>query len=94
MAMTQFVVRMWPSAGEELASAFSSSWEGTESGAESLLVLTNSQHYSAKALRNILASYRGRGSCVGHKIPLEPPNPRNEKKAGFSSLEEPLASGA
>lgn len=46
VAITQFAVRMWPSAAEELASAFSSSWEGAEAGAESLLVLTSSEHYS------------------------------------------------
>lgn len=58
MAMTQFVVRMWPSVGEELPSAFNSIWEGAAvSAAESLLALTDHRIILDRP-SDILASYR------------------------------------
>lgn len=58
VAMTQFVVRMWPSVGEELPSAFNSIWEGAAvSAAESLLALTDHRIILDRP-SDILASYR------------------------------------
>lgn len=65
MAMTQFVVRMWPSVGEELPSAFNSSWEGAaESAAESLLALLAHRIILDRSI-DILASYGGEEEVCG-----------------------------